>query len=185
VADAEGHSASAAVLMAMTCALFRSFENVPLGPDQVLEHINRHLCKVADPSFVTALFAVYSTADRKLRVSNAGHPAPMIYVCSESRAVEFTFKGLYPMGVYPYEQVPIGEIKLMPGDRLLFYTDGITERFDHDGKPYGKERLLRRLETEGATNPHEILKAIIEDVDRFAGGRPADDDQLLLVAVIG
>jgi sigma-B regulation protein RsbU (phosphoserine phosphatase) len=89
------------------------------------------------------------------------------------------------MGVYPYEQVPIGEKTLMPGDRLLFYTDGIIERFNNDGNPYGKERLLRWLETERATNTHEILTAIIEDVDHFAAGRPADDDQLLLVGVIG
>lgn len=185
VADAEGHSTSAAVLMAMTCALFRSFENAPLGPDQVLDHINRHLCKVADPSFVTALFAVYSSADRKLRVSNAGHPAPMVYVSSEKRAVEFTFKGLYPMGVYPYEQVPIGEKTLMPGDRLLFYTDGITERFNHDNKPYGKERLLHRLEAAAGTSAQQTLAVLIEDVERFAGGRPADDDELLLIGVIG
>jgi sigma-B regulation protein RsbU (phosphoserine phosphatase) len=61
IADAEGHSAPAAVLMAMTCALFRALPSSAADPAEVLTYLNRHLCKVADPSFMTALYAVYDT----------------------------------------------------------------------------------------------------------------------------
>ncbi|MEJ2728722.1 MAG: PP2C family protein-serine/threonine phosphatase, partial [Deltaproteobacteria bacterium] len=92
--------------------------------------------------------------------------------------------GVFPMGVDPYDQVPVTEAELQPGDRILMYTDGITERFSMDGNTYGEERLLRQLEVGGNIQPEELLTAIMKDVDDFAAGRPADDDQALLLAIV-
>jgi serine phosphatase RsbU (regulator of sigma subunit) len=64
------------------------------------------------------------------------------------------------------------------------YTDGITERFSMDGKTYGEERLLRQLEGDPGSQPQEMLAAIMKDVNKFANGRPADDDQALLLAIV-
>ena len=76
------------------------------------------------------------------------------------------------------------EAELQPGDRILMYTDGITERFSMDGKTYGEERLLRQLEGSGNGQPRELLEEIMKDVDAFAGDRPADDDQALLLGIV-
>jgi sigma-B regulation protein RsbU (phosphoserine phosphatase) len=64
------------------------------------------------------------------------------------------------------------------------YTDGITERFSRDGNTYGEERLLRQLEADGDFQPQELLTAIMKDLDAFSNGRPADDDQALLLAIV-
>jgi sigma-B regulation protein RsbU (phosphoserine phosphatase) len=88
------------------------------------------------------------------------------------------------MGIDPYAQVPVTEAELQPGDRILMYTDGITERFNMDGKTYGEERLLRQLEGDGNLQPQDLLAAIMKDVYDFANGRPADDDQALLLGVV-
>ena len=184
VADAEGHSAPAAVMMAMTCALFRSYPEPPVEPGELLFFLNQHLCKVADPSFVTALYIVYDADHRHLKIARAGHPPPMIYRSAEKKAVEYSCSGVFPMGVDPYDQVPVAEAELQPGDRILMYTDGITERFSKDGNTYGEERLLRQLEGGGNTQPEELLTAIMKDVDAFANGRPADDDQALLLGIV-
>jgi sigma-B regulation protein RsbU (phosphoserine phosphatase) len=64
------------------------------------------------------------------------------------------------------------------------YTDGITERFNADGETFGEERLLRQLEADGDLEPRELLSAIMQDVNDFAGERPADDDQALLLAIV-
>ena len=74
VADSEGHSAPAAVMMAMTCALFRSCPELHGEPDKVLDFINTNLCKVNKESFVTAIYAVYDSQRRTLRIARAGHP---------------------------------------------------------------------------------------------------------------
>jgi sigma-B regulation protein RsbU (phosphoserine phosphatase) len=184
VADAEGHSAPAAVMMAMTCALFRSYPNPPLEPGELLYFLNEHLCKVADPSFVTALYVVYDAGSRTLKIARAGHPPPMIYQSAEKKAIEYKCSGVFPMGIDPYQKVPMTEAELHPGDRILMYTDGITERFNAEGETYGEERLLRQLEADGDLEPRGLLSAIMQDVNDFADGRPADDDQALLLAIV-
>lgn len=184
VADAEGHSAPAAVMMAMTCALFRSCLTCWGEPDQTLSFINENLCKVNKESFVTAIYGVYDTRRRTLRVARAGHPLPILYRSSERKATEVPCEGVFAMGWYPYSEVPVAEIRVEPGDRLLFYTDGVNERFDEQLALYGVNRLQQQLESLGSEDPATILEGIQGDLARFAGGRPADDDQaMLLIAV--
>ena len=184
VADAEGHSAPAAVMMAMTCALFRSYPEPPLDPGELLYFLNLHMCKVAEPSFVTALYVVYDANHHTLKIARAGHPPPMIYRSSEKKAIEYPCSGVFPLGIDPYEQVPVTEAELQPGDRILMYTDGITERFSMDGKTYGEKRLLRQLEDKENSQPQELIEAVMKGVDAFANGRPADDDQALLLGIV-
>ena len=185
IADAEGHSAPAAVLMAMTCALFRSYPGVPTDPADVLKYLNQHLCKVADPSFMTALYAVYDAGSAALKFARAGHPQPMIYRFSENQTLELSCPGVFPMGIEPYDvEIPVAETTLQHGDRLLVYTDGLTERFNMEGKAYGEERLLHMLATDSTQDPREVVDAIMGDVARFAGRRPADDDQALLLGIV-
>jgi sigma-B regulation protein RsbU (phosphoserine phosphatase) len=184
VADAEGHSAPAAVMMAMTCALFRSYPQSPAEPGDLLYFLNQHLCKVAEPSFVTGLYVVYDANRHKLKIARAGHPPPMIYRSSEKKAIELTCAGVFPLGYDPYDLVPVTEAELQPGDRILMYTDGVTERFNNDGKAYGEGRLLRQLEEGRNSQPQELLDEIMKDVDDFADGRPADDDQALLLGIV-
>ena len=108
----------------------------------------------------------------------------MIYRSAEKKAIEYSCSGVFPLGVDSYEQVPVTEAELQPGDRILMYTDGITERFSIDGETYGEERLLRQLEGDGNLQPQELLTAIMKDVNNFANGRAADDDQALLLGVV-
>ncbi len=185
IADAEGHSAPAAVLMAMTCALFRAYPDSPADPAAVLKYLNQHLCKVAEPSFMTALYAVYDTRQQTMQIARAGHPQPMIYRFSEKKAIELNCDGVYPLGIEPYEiEIPVTETKLEPGDRFLVYTDGLTERFNLQGKAYGEQRLLIPLSTEEADAPQAVIGEIMADVEKFSGGHPADDDQALLLGIV-
>ena len=182
VADSEGHSAPATVMMAMTCSLFRSCPDLHDQPDKVLDFINTHLCKVNKESFVTALYAVYDGNRRSLQISRAGHPLPILFKPSEKNAREVFCKGVFMMGVEPYNHVPVTEIRLDAGDRLLLYTDGVSERFNPHGRLYGEERLLRQVErSNGLDDPERLLKGIVQDLEDFADGRPADDDQALLL----
>jgi sigma-B regulation protein RsbU (phosphoserine phosphatase) len=185
IADAEGHSAPAAVLMAMTCALFRAYPGSPDDPAAVLHYLNQHLCKVAEPSFMTALYAVYDGGQQTMRIARAGQPLPMIYRASEKKAFELDSPGVYPLGIEPYRiELPVTEVKLMPGDRFLVYTDGLSERFNAAGESYGEARLLKPLATDGAAVPQDVIAAIMGDVEQFAGDHPADDDQALLLGIV-
>ena len=185
IADAEGHSAPAAVLMAMTCALFRAYPETTTDPARMLNYLNEHLCKVAEPSFMTALYAVYDANQKTMQLARAGQPLPMIYRFAEKQAIELPCPGVYPLGIEPYEiEIPVTETKLEAGDRFLVYTDGVSERFNEKEDIYGEKRVLRQLATDSADNPQDVLTAIMADVERFAGERPADDDQALLLGIV-
>jgi sigma-B regulation protein RsbU (phosphoserine phosphatase) len=183
VADAEGHSAPATVMMAMTCALFRSCSNRIEEPDRLLSFINENLCKVNKESFVTAIYGVYDPRRRSLRISRAGHTLPILYRSSAKEAIEVPCDGVLAMGCDTYLQVPVTEIALSPGDRLLLYTDGVTERFNAQEELYGKRRLLRQMETAATNDPAILVQEIVQDLERFAGNHPADDDQAMLLVV--
>jgi sigma-B regulation protein RsbU (phosphoserine phosphatase) len=184
VADAEGHSAPAAVRMAMTCALLRAYPGSASDPAAVLDYLNRYLCKVVCTSFITAIYSVYDSRNRNLRVARAGHMPPLLYRPSDGEAIQLPCEGTLALGIKPYAEVPMTETTLRSGDRLLFYTDGFTERFNPEGKMYGVERLRRQLAVDHGDDPKKILDAIMMDADEFAAGIPADDDQALILCMV-
>lgn len=186
VADAEGHSTPAAVLMAMCCALLRSCSGNVGDPAAVLDYLNRGLCRVSSSRLVTALYTVYDAERRQLSFARAGHPAPLLFRPSTGLATEILCEGIYPLGLSPYGEgaVPVLDFSLQSGDQVLFYTDGLIERFNHQEEIYGVERLKKIFATAGSTLPEEILREIHADAAVFAAGRPANDDQTLLLAIV-
>jgi len=185
VADVEGHSTQAAVLMAMSCALLRSFPGDGGDPVEVLDYLNTQLCKVSDSRMVTALYAVYDANSRSLQLARAGHLQPLLYRSSLG-VREIFCEVIFPLGLKSYagEQIPVEEIRLQSGDQLLFYTDGLIERFDYEGQMYGIERLSEQLARITGVTAQEKLQNIYHDVASFVAGRPAEDDQTLLLAVV-
>ena len=184
MADAAGHSTSAAVLVAMTCALFRSYPEPPTDPANLLKDINKHLCSLSDNSFLTALYMVYDAKTHNLRIARAGHPPPVLYRPQDDKAVELECKGVWPLAIEPYGNVPMTETTLQSGDRLMLYTDGITERFSLGGECYEVERLCEQFAKDTGNDPHKIITALMDDVNQFAGNLPPDDDQAVLIMVV-
>jgi phosphoserine phosphatase RsbU/P len=69
------------------------------------------------------------------------------------------------------------------GDRLLLHTDGVSERFNPEGEPYGGDRLKQQLESVNHPDPQGIIGEIKRNLERFAQPRPADDDETMTVIV--
>jgi sigma-B regulation protein RsbU (phosphoserine phosphatase) len=168
----------------MTCTLLRAYPRPPVHPDEVLKYLNENLCKVVGNSFITAVYGVYNTVSRVLRVTTAGHSAPLLYRPHDGKTIEIPCEGTFVMGFQPYDDVPVTELKLQAGDRVLFFTDGPTERFNPEKEMYGVERLGRQLSKDVGKDPKGILDAIVGDVEAFAGGLPCSDDQTLVLLII-
>ena len=181
VADVSGHGAPAAIVMAMIRAVVHTYPGVPDDPPSVLRYINRHFEYLWDtPMYATAIYAVFNMAARTLRMSSAGHPPPVVVRPGEkaqSSTVETSLCLLWS----ELADVKCAEHKLTPGDRWMFFTDGITDREGPDGTMVDLERLTMALGRHSGATPQQIVNAIVAELDEFSGGIEPDDDQTLLV----
>ncbi len=134
-----------------------------------------------DLRFVTGVLAELGLDTGVLRYVNAGHPAPVLL---RDGRVAGALRGGHrlPLGIGD-GAVELGEAILEPGDRLLLYTDGVTEAHDRQGRPFGVDRLTELAER-GMAAPlpaPETLRRLAHTVLEHQGGRPYDDATLMLV----
>lgn len=186
IADVSGHGASAAVEMARAHALLHAEIDgrcdVRSHPALTLQQLNRALHRTMRPgAFITAFFAHYHTRTRKLIFANAGHNAPrrMRKGAAHSEALPLT-DGM-PLAIVDELEIDQKEITLDAGDRLLLYTDGITETFDPRAEMFGVEGLDAAMRKCGGSAQCMVDK-IIADVRAFGFGPPADDRTLVALA---
>ena len=118
-----------------------------------------------------------------MSIACAGHLAPLRV---RGNTVEpLQFDGTMPLLLSDLPDIPRSEQTLERGDRVLFYTDGITERENAAEAMYELSRLCEVLSRSHALPSDQLLQAVINDVDAFASGEEAHDDQtLLLVSVL-
>ena len=184
IADVSGHGTPAAVLMAITHCMAHTHPGPPMPPAKVLDYLNRHLASLyttENGNFVTAFYAVYDPADRSLSYGCAGHNPPRLKRCQDGTLWALNQAGGLPLGVMPnarYEECVQG---LQPGDQIIFYTDGIADARNPAGEMFGTRRLDYALEN-CSLQASALLDAVLQSVDEFAQGCPADDDRTLIVA---
>ena len=132
--------------------------------------------------FATAWIGILDTRTGCLQYTNAGHNYPVLQRSKEPCILLKKKHGLFLAGMDDTEYSS-GELQMEPGDRLLLYTDGITEAHDRSGAFYGTERLLAAMEAAGEDNT-ALLDAVIRDVNDFASGAPQFDDITMLAISI-
>ena len=131
--------------------------------------------------FVTAFYAVVNIHDRTLTFTNAGHNPPLL-ARSSGECVRLDAGGSV-LGAFPKHSFAEEQIELRAGDRLLLFTDGLTEAIDESCEQFGEERLVQLL-TEHRTRSVEDLKEIVfTAVNEFCDNRFRDDAALMVVGV--
>ena len=147
VADAAGHGPGSAVLAAMLNTLLYAYPRRGAGPGAVFEFANRHLhSKRIEGSFVTAFLAMYNPSDHTLIYSRAGHNPPLIKNAGAGGpVVRLDDIGNMPLGIISDATYDDGLRKLLPGQTLVMYTDGITEAMNSKREMFGLEGIERAL----------------------------------------
>ena len=141
IADVAGKGLPAALLMANLQASVRAFGAEDARPETVTRQVNRALCRHTPlDRFVTFFYAVIDTAAGTLACSNAGHNPPILVHADGSVSRPAT--GGMVLGVLEDNAYSQAEMRLEPGDRLVLFTDGITEAGSHEGREFGDERLV-------------------------------------------
>jgi sigma-B regulation protein RsbU (phosphoserine phosphatase) len=186
IADVSGHGTPAAVLMAVTHTIAHTYPGPPTPPGMLLSHVNRTLAErytARTGAFVTAFYAVYDPATRTISYASAGHPPPRLKRCADGSLALLDGRHGLPLGIDPDEDYPDGRWELVPGDQIVFYTDGVTEAEDENGEPFGLRRLDEVL-ANCAVGAGDLLREVLRELERFTNGRAPSDDRTVLVAKI-
>jgi len=187
IADASGHGPSAAVVSAMLHAIVHTYPGSVTSPAQILSHANRHLAaKRIEQSFVTAFAAIFDPVSRKLTYSRAGHEPPLVKNAGSGGEVfRLDAAGDVPLGVLSEVAYEVAEIQLELGQTLVLYTDGITEARDPQGRFFGTEGIERSL-VQCTGEPQCVIGSITSALrEHEAGRRPADDQTIVAMKLVG
>ncbi len=176
IADVAGKSVPAALLMATFQASLRTLSGMPGPLTGLVGSINRYACSNSQNGrrFTTAFIAEYFPAQRRLIYVNAGHNSPILL--RRSGAVERLGCGGMPLGILDCAPYEAGEVTLETGDWLAAFTDGVIEAENNSQQQYGEDRLLVMLRWGTGLPPSVLLRALVADINRFAGDVPQHDD---------
>jgi FixJ family two-component response regulator len=152
-------------------------------PERVCASVNRLLCgQMIAGRFVTMAYLRLDAARGTLVYANAGHNPPLL--ARASGLVETLLSSGTVLGVFPEAEYVGAQVALRSGDRLLLYTDGITEARDDAGEEFGESRLTAALVRHRNLGASDLHRAVMEEVTRFAQPGFEDDATLLAVAVL-
>ena len=182
IADVAGKGVPAALLMSNLQAAVRAFAQEGTAPGSVCTSVNRLLCRnMASGRFVTFCYVRIDTAGRRLTYANAGHNPPLL-VRGNGQVDQLAPSGTV-LGVFAESAYEQGDFAIAPGDRLILYTDGITEGRNTDGDEFGEERLAETASRHRTLPAEEMLAAMLHDVETFNGGKYEDDATLIVAAL--
>ena len=196
LADIAGHGEEAGEEALRLRALIRKHINTP-NPTMFARSLNREFARMAEAGrFATAVITTYFAPTDHLMVCNAGHPRPLLFRASERRWMLFdemaegvlpperskeTGVSNLPLGLLEPTSYPQFATRLAPGDVLVVYTDALIEAAGADGRQVGEEGLLGIARGLDASRPEGLGTALLDAVASWRGGRPAEDDETVLV----
>ncbi|MCA9298564.1 MAG: serine/threonine-protein phosphatase, partial [Phycisphaerales bacterium] len=176
LADATGHGVGPALSVMQGRAMLRMALRQGLRLEETLHLMNRQLVEdLATGRFVTAWLGMLDPRTRTLHARSAGQ-GPILW-WHQGRLETFP-ADVPPLGVIDdlnFEGT--GKIILEPGDVVLVLSDGIFERFNPDGEQFGVARVEAVMRSHGSSSASRLAAALRQEVDAFAQGIPAGDDQ--------
>ncbi|MBX6311619.1 MAG: SpoIIE family protein phosphatase [Isosphaeraceae bacterium] len=193
VLDVSGHGVASALLSAAIAralvpppdpaSILAGPEGEPTSPAAVASELDRLFpFDMETEQYFTLLYGVLDVASGAFTYVSAGHPGPIVVPGEgEPRGLE---AGGFPIGLAegPYED---RSARLAPGDRLVLYSDGVTEAVSPDGRAFGVGRMLEVLRRGRAAPLGESLAALRQEVEGWCGdGGPSDDISLLAVELV-
>ena len=180
MADVSGKGIPAALFMARASTLFQSAVARRLDPTEILDEVNRGLCREnAFGMYVTAACGALEIASGELAFACAGHQPP-VRLCAGGPPGPLPAQGGTVLGLFEGAVYPLERARLLPGDAIFAFTDGVDEAFDAAGALFGREHLLACLAPLAGAPAASVNAAVRDAVRRFAGDAPQSDDMTLL-----
>jgi FixJ family two-component response regulator len=181
IADVSGKGMPAALLMSNLQAAVKAFASESMPPKEICTKVNRVICSnIAANKFITFFYCLHDAEKKRLVYANAGHDAPILMKRNGSHVR--LREGGAVLGVFSdwsYEQ---NEVEFVSGDRILLFTDGVTEVRNSDGEEFGEQRLIDLLKRIRHLGARELQAQVMSTVAEFSGGEFQDDATLIAMS---
>ena len=181
MADVSGKGVPAAVLRGVTRSVLRNLASTEASPGETLSRLNRILCEANLGSmFLTLFLGQYRIPTGLLRYANAGHPVP--FRIGRNGGVEPFGEVTGPiLGILDSRDYADREGWLAVGDKLVLFTDGVTEARDPEGNFFAPSPLAACLEGEASSTPSALCENLGRSVRSFQRGLWQDDATVLVL----
>ena len=186
IADVSGHSVGAALIMTEVRSTLRAEARkrmvAPVGPAQVLRELNELLYDDLNKAelFMTMFHLKFLPRSRTLKYANAGHNWALLMRSGDPVCTPLDANGLV-IGVLPAVDFEEKSVELSVGDKLLLYTDGITEAQNPQGDFFGLDRLSASFAAHRGLTPDVLINQLLADVRDFCGASPLSDDIAMVI----
>ena len=174
IGDASGKGVPAALLSIITQAIIKQIIKTEKDPAKVLHLLNNQLCeKNTEMMFITLWLGIYNKHTKSINFSNAGHDPPLINKGNGYEEIKMNsgiVLGIIEDFEFEREEIPAF-------DKLILYTDGVTDAKSIDNEFYSEERLINTLNS--ADDGTEIV-TLLQDIYKFAQGAEQFDDMTLV-----
>ena len=182
IGDVSGKGVAAGLLMSMVKATIHTLAQDETSPKEILLRTNQMLYQnIGGQKFMTLLYLLWNAQNKVLTYSSAGHEH--ILICRNAGVVEAIVSGGFMLGMLPEISSYLEEkqIKLEPKDKVLLYTDGVTEALNSEGERFGLKRLVDSFQKHSSQSADQLMHSIKDEVYAFIGSHPQYDDITLVV----
>jgi len=177
VADVSGHGLPAAMIASITKIILGLYGGRPDSPGQLLAFLNEQLVGKTADNFLTGFFGILSPDFRYFTFATAGHPLPLLLRNGSASFLSGTGKLL---GLFPNVSFQSDRIELFSGDRLILFTDGLTEASDRSGRLFDSNGLTHAVENSAKQPIGVQLHQLVSDAREFQGIATFEDDITLI-----
>ncbi len=179
VADVSGKGVAASLLASLLQGAFFLGSDPEVCLARTLGRINRYICERSRQSRFATVFALILAEDGSMRWSNAGH-CPAILARGGGSSVEWLRPNSVPVGLFEDTEFAEEACRLQPGDKLLVYSDGVSETRNSAGEQLGEQRLGEAASQLAGLGAAEFFDALLGSVREFAADAPRQDDFTVL-----
>jgi serine phosphatase RsbU (regulator of sigma subunit) len=181
ICDVSGHGVAAAFLSSMVKMALNDWDSLVENPSELLYSISKSIRKKLGSNFLTATAGYLNLETGTFTYASAGHPEPILISDGKASCMERKGGAIWE---FSESEFPIYQCDLKSGDRIVFYTDGISEVANSDGKMMSKEELLHFFENIPRLAPSEFCAHVVNEVERISGSSTAEavSDDLSILA---
>ena len=183
VGDVVGKGMPAAILMSSLQAGVRALADAATPSAEIVTRARRVVIpSLEGGKFITFFYGVLDQSTNELRYTNAGHNPPIV-IRADGSTIQLETGGPAIARLFAATPYETGSVDLRAGDRVVIFTDGLTEAEDEGGRAFGEDGIMEVVKRTGAATAGELQSALVTAVLRHTGGTLQDDLTLVVIEV--